>query len=218
MPLIWSEMIEMSDNEQSLIVMLSPLSVTLIRTAFYYLDWIHNYGLTSDDEIGETADEIHAATAKLMLEMSGNMLIGTMLPYAGSTVPTGTLRCDGESYLRTDYPELYAALVGTDLIEDADIFHTPDMRDRTVVSASDTLTPGSLFGEAEHTLTVAEMPEHNHLYIPPSFDIDLQSPGAPDILAASVGAATVTGMQGADQPHNNIQPSIAYWYCIISGR
>ncbi|HEY9664438.1 MAG TPA: phage tail protein [Allocoleopsis sp.] len=38
---------------------------------------------------------------------------GTIMPFAGATVPTGWLECDGSSYSQTIYPDLYATLGST---------------------------------------------------------------------------------------------------------
>ena len=64
--------------------------------------------------------------------------VGTILPFAGATVPAGYFLCDGTSYLRTAYPELFAAL-GTlyNLPTDGDaVFRVPDLRNRTIMGAN----------------------------------------------------------------------------------
>lgn len=38
---------------------------------------------------------------------------GIIMPFAGSTVPTGWLECDGSSYAQSTYPQLYAAIGAT---------------------------------------------------------------------------------------------------------
>lgn len=52
-------------------------------------------------------------------------LLGSIQLYAG-TLPDGVLPCDGDNYLRTDYPQLYAMLSPT-FITDADNFVTPTL-------------------------------------------------------------------------------------------
>ena len=43
------------------------------------------------------------------------MPIGSEIEYAGTTAPTGFLKCDGSTYSQTTYPELYAILGTTTL-------------------------------------------------------------------------------------------------------
>lgn len=56
---------------------------------------------------------------------------------ASTSIPTGWLLCNGSN-------------------------NTPDLRNRFIVGAGDSYSVGATGGEATHTLTVAEMPSHNH--------------------------------------------------------
>lgn len=80
----------------------------------------------------------------------------------------GWLRCDGRSLLRSEYRTLFAVL-GTDFGSvDADHFNLPDAEGRVVAmigqadSISNTWVDGDMSGEERHTLTIAELPPHNH--------------------------------------------------------
>lgn len=99
-------------------------------------------------------------------------LIGAIIPYATQDAPNGTLPCDGGTYLRVDYPDLYAALDAIYVI-DADSFSTPDLRGRSILGTGTGpgLTEramGDSGGEEKHVLDVAEMPEHSHTTQPHS--------------------------------------------------
>jgi microcystin-dependent protein len=53
---------------------------------------------------------------------------GAILPYAGTMAPTGYLLCDGRSYVKTDYPDLFT-VIGTSFgSADATHFNVPDLR------------------------------------------------------------------------------------------
>lgn len=151
------------------------------------------------------------------LDWSGS-LIGSMFSYPGLNPPDGCLPCDGEVYQRVDFPELYAYLAETVLIVDADHFTTPYFPNRVVVAAGDEYEPFGEFGTASHTLIEGEIPPHDHTYTPPVLNVDLESPGAPDVFGAGVGFSTVTGSTGGGEAHENRQPSIAFNWCIVAGR
>lgn len=65
--------------------------------------------------------------------------VGMITMWSGSTsnIPTGWALCNGSN-------------------------GTPDLRNRFIVGAGSTYTVGETGGEATHTLTVDEMPSHNH--------------------------------------------------------
>lgn len=93
--------------------------------------------------------------------------IGTILPYAGQTAPEGYLICDGESYARSEYPEL-AEVCRTTYGGDEDNFNVPDLRARAPVGIGPLdgshfeFELGEKWGEYEHALTIAELAIHNH--------------------------------------------------------
>lgn len=150
-------------------------------------------------------------------------MIGAIVPYATQTPPPGTLACDGSEYLRADYPDLYAALdsryqIPAGIFNPEDKFITPDFRGRFILAAqqSGDYAPFTEAGEAEHTLTENEMPNHAHTYEQVNFNLDLEAPGAPDILGAGTPLLpTQTSAVGGGQAHNNMPPFIALNYAIV---
>ena len=69
---------------------------------------------------------------------------GVIIPFAGTSVPTGYLLCNGAAVSRTDYANLFAA-IGT-LYGAGDVsttFNLPDARDRVLQGASGTHSAGS---------------------------------------------------------------------------
>lgn len=157
-------------------------------------------------------------------------MIGAIIPYASVSRPGHTLECDGATYLRVDYPALYAALDPAFII-DADHFFVPDMRGRVPVGVDPTGTPvfniGDTGGEANHVLTVAELANHTHsdsghshsegTTVPTAITI---GPGAPapsaigTVGVTGVGSAAITST-GSDSAHNNLQPYLALRWAIM---
>lgn len=213
----WPAILLLADDMPQRIVNLSPMSKVLADGAYSFYYEMRNWKGASYELTDDEIDEIKAAVDKLMAELERPALIGLIMPYAGNLPPSGTLNCDGDTYLRTDYPYLYEYLSGTDYIIDADTFNTPVFDGRTIIQAG-TIPQGTLLGEETHTLIEAELAPHDHLYTPPVANVDLESPGAPDIFAAGVGLIQAhTSVSGGGDPHNNMQPSIAMNFCIVSG-
>ena len=48
-----------------------------------------------------------------MIERVAQIPAGALMPFAGSTVPTGWLACNGASVRKADYPALYEAIRDT---------------------------------------------------------------------------------------------------------
>lgn len=143
-------------------------------------------------------------------------MIGALVHYATDEPPHSLLKCDGAQHLRTDYPRLYAELPAG-LIIDADNFITPTVEGVVMLATNGTYLQGDTGGESEHTLTVAEMPAHNHLYDKPTFNIDVESVGLPDPLGVgNPSIPTLTSSSGSGNSHNNMQPYIAYHVGIVA--
>ncbi len=69
--------------------------------------------------------------------------VGTILPYAGSSAPTGWLLCNGGSFSSTEYPQLYALLgLSTTL---------PDLRSKYLKGASNIANTKQSSGNVGHT-------------------------------------------------------------------
>src|SRR5215813_4799223 len=64
---------------------------------------------------------------------AGGVPPGVMFDFAGTTSPTGYLMCDGASYLRTAFPDLFAAIGTTWGAVDGTHFNVPDCRGRMTV-------------------------------------------------------------------------------------
>ncbi len=182
-----------------------------------------------------TAD-IYAIMFGLLLNKEGSCrLIGEVVCYASTTNPDPIhwIRCDGSSWLRTDYPDLFAVIGTTFGAVDGTHFNVPDLQGRSIVGegSGSGLTPraeGDTFGEESHVLTVAELASHNHV---DSGHTHAESVAAPTAIAIGVGVPAPSalptvgftgtgfagiGNTGSDNPHNNEPPSVVISFYIVA--
>ena len=91
------------------------------------------------------------------------MAIGSIIQFAGSTIPDNYLVCDGSAVSRTDYAQLYAAIGETYGPGDGvSTFNIPNLCDNVAIGASSTHILGTTGGEKTHTLNSSEVAEHLH--------------------------------------------------------
>lgn len=101
--------------------------------------------------------------------------IGTVIAYAGSTVPTGYLLADGSSISKSKYMELYEVISRTyGTPSSSKYFYLPDLTGKLIVGSNNSdpdFTFGMSGGEKTHTLTVDELPKHTHTFTGTSNEI-----------------------------------------------
>ena len=99
---------------------------------------------------------------------------GTMITFAGMVQPLGYVWCDGQSYARGDFAELFT-IIGTSYgAVDSTSFNVPDMRGRTARGLDNLggapnanvypgrTTIGGTAGAYQFTLSSSQMPSHSH--------------------------------------------------------
>lgn len=112
--------------------------------------------------------------------IGGTLPSGSLVPYAGSSAPSGFLLCYGQEVSRSTYADLFSAIGTTYGVGDGSTtFNIPDLRGRTVAgkddmggSSADRLTNqsggvdgdtlGGTGGEETQTLSTSQIPSHNH--------------------------------------------------------
>lgn len=160
-------------------------------------------------------DDIEAAIEGATGELMNTAMIGTLFPCITANIPDGALECNGATYNRVDYPELYAVLHSA-FIVDADTFTLPDYRGRVLIGlgtlGADTYSMGNTGGEARHTLTQAEIPSHSHS-IPGTITSLAVEPGELPVLDPNL-IPGATGNTGGDTAHENRQPFGVARICV----
>jgi microcystin-dependent protein len=167
------------------------------------------------DEIGVTIDETIKAVQTMVDFFYGPSLVGMVASFVGE-LPLGWLLLDGSTISQSDYPEL-AAVVPSSWLSGSDII-LPNIADSFVVGAGNLYNLGTEGGETNHTLTIDEIPSHNHTYQPPAINLDVEGPGVPDAGATVLGPISNTGNTGGGESHNNVPPYLALNYGVFSGR
>lgn len=139
------------------------------------------HGLTEKLNVVENDELViwDSVTGQLMKVLKKNLGVppGSILDYAGATLPAGYLLCDGATYLKATYPALAAALGTTWGAGDATHFVVPDFRGyvaagkddmggtnagRLNTAGSQATTVGGAMGAQTHTLTLAQLAQHGH--------------------------------------------------------
>ncbi len=182
----------------------------------------HLLQLTHDYNWEQTTGISVAETVSLMQEMFDDFsvgsfcMIGSLIHFVTNSPPVGVLLCDGTQYLRVDYPDLYADLP-ISLIIDADNFVVPTIQDTFMLASGLTYLPEDTGGSETHILIEAEMPSHIHQSPYPNIAIDIKSVGAPNIESASNPPVYLPSQAtGGDQAHENMPPFIAYKVGIVA--
>ena len=125
-----------------------------------------------------------------------------------------------EEVLRKVYP-VGAVYMSVNSADPADLFGFGTwerVKDRFLLAAGDAYAAGSTGGEATHTLTIDEMPNHLHALNEPIHNdrIKLGSMGGSDNYALSKRAASYdyslsTDAVGGDAAHNNMPPYLVVY-------
>ena len=159
------------------------------------------------------------------------MPTGALMPYAGTSAPTGFLLCYGQAISRSTYADLFSAISTTYGTGDgSSTFNLPDLRGRVVAgqddmggSSADRLTDqtgglngdtlGDTGGSETHTLSTAQMPAHTHtVAAQQQVGGDSTNRGGSGQLGAA--ATITTSSTGSGSAHNNVQPTIILNYII----
>ncbi|WP_414575323.1 tail fiber protein [Anabaena sp. CCY 9402-a] len=121
---------------------------------------------TISGSVVDLRDKLIDRVTPASIPATSSFLPGMSIDFWGATLPAGWLWCDGATYAISTYPALAAALGATFEVGGGN-FRVPDKRGRTSVGAGagtglTARTVGQTFGNESHTLTVSEMPSHNH--------------------------------------------------------
>jgi hypothetical protein len=191
--LLWQETYQ-NINIQKGIFSIMLGSVTNLDLPFDKPYWLE---IKVNDEVMSPRQRIASSGYAYMAENVLSIPRGIIVMWSGriADIPSGWALCDGTN-------------------------GTPNLRDKFIVGAGSSYAVGNTGGEAMHTLTVAEMPAHNHAngdyryllraaindWTVASIDY---TPGEPDIVTKGEIQSV-----GGGQPHENRPPYYALAYIM----
>lgn len=214
MPYIYTEYSGNSD-EALLPLLVSERTQQLVLAALRTMDspyaWIGNF------------DDIDADLALAYEQVSNIMAQPDFTPLGmiawfmtvAANLPDKWLICDGTTYNKVDYPDLYDMFVGTAYRLSSTQFQVPDLRNRFLYGTTDDTTLDDKAGTTTVALTIAQMPSHNHT--------QQSRGGAAGAILTTGGYLASTGTPvsttttptlntGGGEAHNNMPPYIrGYW-------
>lgn len=200
---------------------------------FLNTDVIHVDGskaMTGELTLSGAPTANNSAARKLYVDDSVAAAVppGVIVPYAGTTAPTGYLLCYGQAVNRTTYAALFAITSTTYGVGDGSTtFNVPDLRGRVGVGLDNmggsdagrlnlANTLGTTAGAQTHTLIASELAAHTHTeYSSISSNTYTASHASGDNAFLQTGyVIRQTGSTGSNAAHNNMQPSILLNYII----
>jgi microcystin-dependent protein len=160
----------------------------------------------------------------------GDPFLAEIRIWSMNYAPRGWAGCDGQ-LLPINQNQALFSLLGTVYGGNGQTtFALPDLRDRVPIHfENQNHTLGERAGEAAHTVSVQEMPQHLHQLMASNQAANSPSPTVPgpNVFAVTGGnqfygaanslttfnPATVTSV-GGSQPHQNMMPFLALNFCI----
>ncbi|WP_312110763.1 phage tail protein [Brevibacillus reuszeri] len=150
--------------------------------------------------------------------------VGELRLFPINYAPRGWAFCDGQILQINQNQALYSLLGNTYGGDGRTTFALPDLRGKVPVHVSTSIPLGSSAGEASHTLTINEIPQHTHQVVASSANATATNPAGntwAQVAEPYAQANSLTqmnpaaiGTAGGSQPHNNMQPYLAMHFCI----
>ena len=161
--------------------------------------------------------------------------IGQIIRVAFPFAPKGYALCSGQILPISANQALFSLLGTTYGGNGTTTFGLPNLQGRIPLGSGQgpglsNYALGQTAGEDAHTLTVNEMPSHNHVMNCDSQTGTMPTPGGHLFAEEQLGAAILysdqapdgimnpgaIGSTGGSQPHNNVMPTLAVNFCIAT--
>lgn len=185
----------------------------------------YSWTITVGDSFGQSAVTTFTLSAsqpvwflgKTLARLAGKLFCQNVSN--SGNITTDSLTVNGKSLLDRTYPvgSIYMSTVSTN---PKDLFGGTweALGGRFLIGADSTYKAGATGGEATHTLSIAEMPSHDHYASAKEYDFNYGDDWQPgvraNLSAASTGTNTwrpKTSLTGGSNPHNNMPPYISVY-------
>ncbi len=138
--------------------------------------------------------------------------------------PKGWAFCNGQTMPINQNQALFSLLGTTYGGNGMTTFALPNLQGKVPVHMGSGFALGQTGGEASHTLSIAEMPQHPHVFQGTTNNADNPAVTG-NLMATSANLYTAAnnlttldpstvGNAGGSQPHENMQPYLAVSFCI----
>lgn len=153
--------------------------------------------------------------------------VGEIRMFGGNFAPAGWMFCAGQLLPISENETLFQ-LIGTTYGGDGEsTFALPDLQGRIPVHMGNGTILGETFGTEEVTLTVSQIPSHNHALLgsdtngsstTPSGNVMAKNPSADIYTSDNSGAGALSPQSisavGGSQPHDNMMPYLCVSFII----
>jgi len=151
--------------------------------------------------------------------------VGEIRMFAGNFAPAGWMFCEAQLLPISEYETLFN-LIGTTYGGDGEVtFALPDLRGRIPIHQGNGFVLAETGGAEEITLTVTQIPAHNHplnstydagnshsngMYVASTSQKEIYT----DIAPTDNASAQSVSSTGGSQPHTNFQPYLCVDFII----
>lgn len=181
----------------------SPAAPALTRTNYIYeLSLAQVYvgvGASYISTSNITDERRNASYCGYTRARYGGVPPGSITSYAGNTVPSGWLLCDGSTLNKNDYPELFSA-IGYIYGGSGNSFKLPNLSGRFPLGKGSSHSLAETGGNETVTLTTAQMPSHTHTA---SITINSAGEHTHDILNADGNTGSVISFHNVNARSNS---------------
>ena len=152
--------------------------------------------------------------------------VGEIRMFGGNFAPAGWMFCDGQLLPISENETLFQ-LIGTTYGGDGQsTFALPDLQSRVPLHFGNGFILAQTGGAEEITLTVAQIPAHNHAYLASNNLANAPDPSGQQISQSSQVKMYIedipnqpmnlqgNGIVGGSQPHSNLQPYLTINFII----
>lgn len=152
-----------------------------------------------------------------------DFFLGEIRLFPHNRIPSGWQPCEGQALPIRQNVALYSLLGVSYGGDGVNTFMLPDLRGAVPMCIGPNNPLGAAGGEAAHTLSINEMPQHTHQASASTAAASLASPASNAWAAMSNAYAPAPNVQmapgalttaGGSQAHNNMQPYLTLRLCI----